>query len=100
VLSTGLDRALVLQAMSRRRAPGAENVSDMDLFVAVTMTTRTTSCPACCEAHGARRVVALINRRSYVDLLQAGQIDIAISRRSDHRHAARPRAARPYYPGA
>src|SRR5256885_8878754 len=26
-----------------------------------------------------RRVVALINRRSYVDLLQAGQIDIAIS---------------------
>jgi trk system potassium uptake protein TrkA len=28
---------------------------------------------------GARRVVALINRRSYVDLLQAGQIDIAIS---------------------
>jgi trk system potassium uptake protein len=28
---------------------------------------------------GARRVLALINRRSYVDLLQAGQIDIAIS---------------------
>ena len=28
---------------------------------------------------GARRVVALINRRSYVDLLQGGQIDIAIS---------------------
>jgi trk system potassium uptake protein TrkA len=28
---------------------------------------------------GARRVVALINRRSYVDLLQAGEIDIAIS---------------------
>jgi len=28
---------------------------------------------------GARRVVALINRRSYVDLLQSGEIDIAIS---------------------
>jgi trk system potassium uptake protein TrkA len=28
---------------------------------------------------GARRVVALINRRSYVDLLQSGQIDIALS---------------------
>jgi trk system potassium uptake protein TrkA len=28
---------------------------------------------------GARRVVALINRRSYVDLLQAGEVDIAIS---------------------
>jgi trk system potassium uptake protein TrkA len=28
---------------------------------------------------GAKRVVALINRRSYVDLLQSGQIDIAIS---------------------
>ncbi len=28
---------------------------------------------------GARRVVALINRRAYVDLVQAGAIDIAIS---------------------
>jgi trk system potassium uptake protein TrkA len=28
---------------------------------------------------GARRVVSLINRRAYVDLLQSGQIDIAIS---------------------
>jgi trk system potassium uptake protein TrkA len=28
---------------------------------------------------GARRVVALINRRAYVDLVQAGTIDIAIS---------------------
>jgi trk system potassium uptake protein TrkA len=28
---------------------------------------------------GVRKVIALINRRSYVDLLQAGQIDIAIS---------------------
>ena len=28
---------------------------------------------------GARKAVALINRSSYVDLLQAGQIDIAIS---------------------
>ena len=28
---------------------------------------------------GARRVIALINRRAYVDLLQAGQIDIAIA---------------------
>ncbi len=28
---------------------------------------------------GARRVVSLINRRSYVDLVQSGQIDIAIS---------------------
>ncbi|MGE5793245.1 MAG: Trk system potassium transporter TrkA, partial [Bacteroidota bacterium] len=28
---------------------------------------------------GARRVVALINRRSYADLMQGGQIDIAIS---------------------
>jgi trk system potassium uptake protein len=28
---------------------------------------------------GARRVIALINRRSYADLVQGGQIDIAIS---------------------
>src|SRR5258706_13033779 len=52
----------------------------MDLFVAVTNDDENNimSC-LLAKRMGARRVVALINRRSYVDLLQAGQIDIAIS---------------------
>jgi len=52
----------------------------MDLFVAVTNEDENNimSC-LLAKRMGARRVVALINRRSYVDLLQAGEIDIAIS---------------------
>jgi trk system potassium uptake protein TrkA len=59
---------------------GAENVSDMDLFVAVTNDDENNimSC-LLAKRMGARRVVSLINRRSYVDLLHAGEIDIAIS---------------------
>ena len=57
-----------------------ENISEMDLFVAVTNDDENNimSC-LLAKRMGARRVVALINRRSYVDLLQAGQIDVAIS---------------------
>jgi trk system potassium uptake protein TrkA len=57
-----------------------EGISEMDLFVAVTNDDENNimSC-LLAKRMGARRVVALINRRSYVDLLQAGQIDIAIS---------------------
>ncbi len=81
ILSTRLDRALVLQGdVTDEGLLEAENVSDMDLFVAVTNDDENNimSC-LLAKRMGARRVVALINRRSYVDLLQAGQIDIAIS---------------------
>jgi trk system potassium uptake protein TrkA len=81
VLSTRLDRALVLQGdVTDEGLLEAENVADMDLFVAVTNDDENNimSC-LLAKRMGARRVVALINRRSYVDLLQAGQIDIAIS---------------------
>jgi len=73
----------------------------MDLFVAVTNDDEDNimSC-LLAKRMGARRVVALINRRSYVDLLQAGQIDIAISpAQATIGNAARARAARPRYPG-
>jgi trk system potassium uptake protein TrkA len=52
----------------------------MYLFVAVTNNDEN-NIMSCLLAKrlGARRVVALINRRSYVDLLQSGEIDIAIS---------------------
>ena len=81
ILSTRLDRALVLQGdVTDEGLLETENVADMDLFVAVTNDDENNimSC-LLAKRMGARRVVALINRRSYVDLLQAGEIDIAIS---------------------
>jgi len=57
-----------------------ENIADMDLFVAVTNDDENNIMSSLlAKRMGARRVVSLINRRSYVDLLQSGQIDIAIS---------------------
>jgi len=57
-----------------------ENVADMDLFVALTSDDED-NIMACLLAKrlGARRVLALINRRAYADLVQGTQIDIAIS---------------------
>ncbi len=80
-MSTRLDAALVLQGdVTDESLLEAENVEEMDLFVAVTNDDENNimSC-LLAKRMGARRVVALINRRSYVDLLQSGQIDIAIS---------------------
>jgi len=57
-----------------------ESVSEMDLFVAVTNDDENNIMGSLlAKRMGARRVVALINRKSYVDLLQSGEIDIAIS---------------------
>ncbi|MDH5538027.1 MAG: Trk system potassium transporter TrkA, partial [Rhizobacter sp.] len=57
-----------------------ENVRDMDLFIALTSDDEA-NIMACLLAKrlGARRVIALINRRAYADLVQGTQIDIAIS---------------------
>ena len=59
---------------------GDENVQDMDLFVALTSDDED-NIMSCLLAKrlGARRVIALINRRAYADLVQGTQIDIAIS---------------------
>jgi trk system potassium uptake protein TrkA len=57
-----------------------ENIEEMDLFAAVTNDDEANIMSSMlAKRMGARRVVALINRRSYIDLLQSGQIDIAIS---------------------
>ncbi|HEY5635959.1 MAG TPA: Trk system potassium transporter TrkA [Burkholderiales bacterium] len=57
-----------------------EGIGEMDLFVAVTNNDENNIMSSLLAKRlGARRVVALINRRSYVDLLQSGEIDIAIS---------------------
>jgi trk system potassium uptake protein TrkA len=81
VLAAKLNRALVLNGdATDEELLGQENIAEMDLFVAVTNDDENNimSC-LLAKKMGARRVVSLINRRSYVDLLQSGQIDIAIS---------------------
>jgi trk system potassium uptake protein len=57
-----------------------ENVQDMDLFIALTSFDED-NIMACLLAKrlGAKRVLAVINRRAYADLVQGTQIDIAIS---------------------
>jgi trk system potassium uptake protein TrkA len=57
-----------------------ENVADMDLFVSVTSDDEDNILSAMLAKRlGARRVIALINRRAYADLMQGSTIDIAIS---------------------
>ncbi|MBL8334422.1 MAG: Trk system potassium transporter TrkA [Rubrivivax sp.] len=59
---------------------GDENVNEMDLFMSLTSDDED-NIMACLLAKrlGARRVLAVINRRAYADLVQGTQIDIAIS---------------------
>jgi trk system potassium uptake protein TrkA len=59
---------------------GDENVDEMDLFLALTSDDEDNimSC-LLAKRMGARRVLALINRRAYADLVQGSQIDIAIA---------------------
>jgi trk system potassium uptake protein TrkA len=81
VLAARLGRALVLNGDTTDEGLlEDENIAEMDLFVAVTNDDENNIMSSLlAKRMGARRVVALINRRSYVDLLQSGQIDIAIS---------------------
>ena len=57
-----------------------ENVDEMDVFCALTNDDEDNimSC-LLAKRMGARKVIALINRATYVDLLQGGEIDIALS---------------------
>jgi trk system potassium uptake protein TrkA len=81
VLGARLAEALVLNGDATDEALlEDESIAEMDLFAAVTNDDENNIMSSLlAKRMGARRVVALINRRSYVDLLQAGQIDIAIS---------------------
>ena len=81
LLAARLGEALVLNGdTTDEELLEDENIAEMDLFVAVTNDDENNIMSSLlAKRMGARRVVALINRRSYVDLLQSGQIDIAIS---------------------
>ena len=57
-----------------------ENVGDMDLFVSVTSDDEDNIMSAMLAKRlGARRVMAIVNRRAYADMIQGGAIDIAVS---------------------
>lgn len=57
-----------------------ENVGNMDLFMALTNDDENNIMSALlAKKMGARRVIALINRRAYAELMEGGRIDVAIT---------------------
>ncbi len=80
-LSGLLGTALVLLGdVTNEDLMGDEDIDKMDLFISVTNDDEANIMSALlAKRMGARRVIALINRRAYADLVQGGQIDVAIS---------------------
>ncbi|HVK55071.1 MAG TPA: Trk system potassium transporter TrkA [Burkholderiales bacterium] len=80
-LATELKSTLVLQGEATdEELLESENIDDMDMFLSLTNDDEDNIMSATlAKRMRARRVLALINRHAYVDLVQAGPIDIAIS---------------------
>ena len=80
-LAADLNRTLVLQGdVTDEELLESENVSEMDVYCAVTNDDEDNIMSALlAKRMGVRKVIALITRSSYVNLLQEGRIDIAIS---------------------
>lgn len=80
-LAVHLTDALVLRGdATDEKLLETENIDDMDMFLALTNDDENNIMAASlAKQMGARRTLALINRQSYVDLVQGGRIDIAIS---------------------
>jgi trk system potassium uptake protein TrkA len=80
-LGASLSRTLVLVGEATDEGLlSAEGIEDMDFFVALTNDDENNIMASLlAKSLGARRVLALINRRAYVDLVQSDRIDIAIS---------------------
>jgi len=76
-----LKRALVLRGdTTDEKLLENEGIDEIDLFVALTNDDEDNiMSTSLAKRMGARRTLALINRKSYVDLVQGGPIDIAIS---------------------
>jgi trk system potassium uptake protein TrkA len=80
-LAAELDSTLVLAGdVSDEELLQEENVGDMDVYCALTNDDENNIMSSLlAKRMGVRKVIALINRSSYVNLVQSGQIDIAIS---------------------
>ncbi|EZQ18056.1 MULTISPECIES: Trk system potassium transporter TrkA [Halopseudomonas] len=80
-LSQNLEKAIVLYgSASDQELLVEENIEEVDIFCAVTNDDEANIMSSMLAKRlGARKVMALINNPAYVDLVQGGQIDIAIS---------------------
>ncbi len=80
-LSQNLDRTIVLHgSASDKELLTEENIEEVDIFCAVTNDDEANIMSSMLAKRlGARKVMALINNPAYVDLVQGGEIDIAIS---------------------
>ncbi len=80
-LATELSNGVVLQGdASDKELLINENVADMDVFCAVTNNDEINIMSAKLAKYlGAKKVMALVSRPSYIDVIEGGNIDIAIS---------------------
>ena len=81
LISETLNHAIVLNGeASQRDLLIEENISDTDVFLALTNDDEANIMSSLLAKRlGAKKVMALINNPAYVDLVQGGEIDIAIS---------------------
>jgi trk system potassium uptake protein TrkA len=81
VLAEQLNKAVVLCGdAADKNLLYNENIEETDVFCALTNDDETNIMSATlAKRMGARKVMALINRPAYVDLIEGGEIDIAIS---------------------
>jgi trk system potassium uptake protein TrkA len=81
LLAEQLHQSLVLQGdATDEELLEQENIAAMDVFCALTNDDEDNIMSALlAKRMGAKRVIALINRSAYVDLVQGGEIDVAIS---------------------
>jgi trk system potassium uptake protein TrkA len=81
MLASELNKAVVLQGDSAdRELLLDENIEETDVFCALTNVEEANIMSAILAKRlGAHKVMALINRSAYVDLMEGGDIDIAIS---------------------
>lgn len=80
-LASELHNTLVLHGdVTDEKLLESENIAEMDMFCALTNDDENNIMSALlAKRMGAHKVISLINRRAYVDLVQSGGIDIAIS---------------------
>jgi len=80
-LSERLDRTVVLHgSATSKRLLEEENIEDCDIFCALTNDDEVNIMSSMlAKRMGAKKVLTLINNAAYVDLVQGGEIDIAIS---------------------
>lgn len=80
-LAAELNQAIVLEgSASDEELLTEENIEDTDVFLALTNSDEANIMASMlAKKLGAHKVITLINRPAYVDLIQSGNIDIAIS---------------------